>query len=422
MTGWRHFGGNLSNQGFVAVKSRYAVSPAWKSGPFKITSASPVIGRDPSGAESLYVGTADSQLVALDAQTGRLRWSVTLATPGATRSSVATPAVDDAGGVVVMSVSELPGGRLQGSLHKVDREGNPLWSYSFPDGAFSTGSPKAFTFAGQSLVLVQVTTGSAKAPRSELFVLRDTGAGGELLGRAGLAQCPAGSGFHTRALLNWRLLAAFPARAGTGSDDPAALDPTPAVGLGRAKPLIAAVDNLCGAGVFEWDGREISPLWQSNHSGDSHSSPVIIANHLMVYGGRAGRLLAYDAETGVKMWEYDAGEPILATPSGSGDGVVYAVSVQHLHAVRADNGATAGPAGSEPGLKIPGPTLASAAVTSECVYVPAQEMLSLSHDFKVRSHNTAFSGNGISSPAVGGDGSVYVVAMDGSVWKYKGGS
>jgi hypothetical protein len=29
-------------------------------------------------------------------------------------------------------------------------------------------------------------------------------------------------------------------------------------------------------------------------------------------------------------------------------------------------------------------------------------------------------GNGFSSPAVGADGSLYVVAADGSIWKYKG--
>jgi outer membrane protein assembly factor BamB len=381
-----------------------------------------VVGRDASGAESLYVGTVDSQLVALDAATGHLRWKLTLGTPGATRSIVTTPTVGDDGGVVAMSVAEIPGGRLQSSLHKVDQDGNLQWSYSFPDGGFTTGSPKAFTFDGQSLVLALVTMGSTETLGSELFVLRDAGAGGELLSRTPLAQCPATGGFHTRLLKSWQLLSAFPAGSAADLGDAGVLDPTPAVELGRAKPLIAAVDNLCGAGAFEWDGRKISVLWQTNHSGENHSSPAIIANHLMVYGRRDGRLLAYDAETGVKMWEYNAGEPILATPSGSAEGIIFAVSVQHLHAVRAGNGGTASIPGSGYGLKIPGPTLASPAVTSECVYVPAREMISMSHDLKVRSHNTAFCGNGLSSPAVGSDGSLYVVAMDGSVWKYKGGN
>jgi len=59
-------------------------------------------------------------------------------------------------------------------------------------------------------------------------------------------------------------------------------------------------------------------------------------------------------------------------------------------------------------------------VTAECVYLPAREMLTVSHDFKVRSYNSAFTGNGLSSPAVGSDGSIYVVALDGAIWKYQG--
>jgi hypothetical protein len=47
-------------------------------------------------------------------------------------------------------------------------------------------------------------------------------------------------------------------------------------------------------------------------------------------------------------------------------------------------------------------------------------MVTVSHDFKARSHNTGFSGAGFSSPAVGGDGSVYAVARNGAIWKFKG--
>ncbi len=71
-------------------------------------------------------------------------------------------------------------------------------------------------------------------------------------------------------------------------------------------------------------------------------------------------------------------------------------------------------------LTLPGATISSPAVTAQRVYIAAGEMITVSHDFKVRSHNTGFTGNGLSSPAVGGDGSLYVVARDGSVWKYQG--
>jgi outer membrane protein assembly factor BamB len=178
-------------------------------------------------------------------------------------------------------------------------------------------------------------------------------------------------------------------------------------------------NNLCRVGVLGWDGHELSLLWDAAHPGIIYSSPAILADNLVVFGRRDGKLLAFDAETGVRMWEYDAGEPILATPSVSAEDVVFAVSREHLHAVQARDGAAVRQSGAAQHLRIPGPSLASPAVTAECVYLPTREMITVSHDFKVRSQNTAFVGNRLSSAAVGRDGSIYVAAADGSIWKYK---
>jgi hypothetical protein len=46
--------------------------------------------------------------------------------------------------------------------------------------------------------------------------------------------------------------------------------------------------------------------------------------------------------------------------------------------------------------------------------------LTVTYDLKTRGHDTNFHGNGLSSPAVGRDGAVYVVAEDGTVRKYGG--
>jgi outer membrane protein assembly factor BamB len=130
--------------------------------------------------------------------------------------------------------------------------------------------------------------------------------------------------------------------------------------------------------------------------------------------------MAHDVETGVKMWEYDAGEPVLATPAGSSKGIVFVVSETQMHAVSGANGVPVVQAGSPQRFRLPGVSRSSPAVTADCVYVATQEMVTVSHDFKARSHNTGFSGTGFSSPAVGGDGSVYVVARNGAIWKFKG--
>ena len=417
-TGWRHFQGDLSGQGFLNVKSGYAVSPAWKSEPLAVAGSSPVVGRDPLGAEVVYAGTVDARLAAVDAASGEVRWRRYLVAGEGRSSIVGSPTVGDDGGVLVLTTTELASGRLQSSLHKVDGLGIRRWSFALPDGGVSLGSPKAFTFAGQPLALVQFLTGDPGRLRSELAVVRDAGAGAELMSRRRLGDCPEKGDSHARMLQAWGLLAAWPSTPGA---DPAGviLDPSPAAKPNRSKLLIAAADNLCRVGVFEWDGRELTPLWGDAHPGTIHSSPVILANNLVLFGRRDGKLLAYDAETGVRMWEYDAGEPILSTPAVSAGGVVFAASKTQLVALQAGDGQAVRQSGAPQRLRIPGPGIASPAVTAECVFLPAHEMLTVSHDFKVRSHNTAFVGNGLSSAAVGSDGSLYVTAADGSIWKYK---
>lgn len=418
LTGWRHFQGDLSGQGFLNVKSGYAVSPAWKSEPLAIASSSPVVGRDPIGAEVVYAGTADARLVAVDAASGEVRWRRHLGAGEGRSSIVASPTVGEDGSVLALTTTELADGRLQSSLHKVDALGIRRWSFALPDGGVSMGSPKAFTFAGEPLALVQFLTGDPGGLRSELAVVRDAGAGAELMSRRRLGDCRDTGAAHARMRKTWQLLAAWPSTPGA---DPAGvvLDPSPAAKPNRSKLLIAVADNLCHVGVFEWDGRELSRLWDDAHPGAIHSSPAILANNLVVFGRRDGKLLAHDAETGVRMWEHDAGEPILSTPAVSAGGVVFAVSKEHLLAVQAADGAAARQSGAPQRLRTPGPSIASPAVTAECVYLPAHEMLTVSHDFKVRSHNAAFVGNGLSSAAVGSDGSLYVAAADGSIWKYK---
>ena len=92
------------------------------------------------------------------------------------------------------------------------------------------------------------------------------------------------------------------------------IDPTVAVVADREKPLIAIADNLCSIGAFEWDGTSLSVLWRQEHSFEKHSSAAVSANGLMVFGRQDGKVQAYDVETGVTMWEYDAGQPVFATP------------------------------------------------------------------------------------------------------------
>jgi outer membrane protein assembly factor BamB len=421
ISGWRYFHGDLPGEGFRDVKSGFAISPAWISESLRVVSSSPVIGRDEQGLEVLYVGTLDARLVAVDAVEGRVLWRLSLDGPSEKAQVTSTPALGPDGDIVVAATRELDGGGLQTTLYKVDPKGRLRWSYAFPDQGFSTGSPKVFVHDRQTLVVAgAIVLAAPGGVRSELLVLRDLGQRVELLTRKPLGDCPAGGGAMEAGLRGaWLGLTSFAAAAG-GVPGHGFLDPTPAVVAGRSKPLIAVADPVCRIEAYEWDGRELAVVWQASHDGGALSSPAVVSGNLLVIGSSRGLLMAHDVETGVKMWEYDAGEPVLATPAGSSKGIVFVVSETQMHAVSGANGVPVVQAGSPQRFRLPGVSRSSPAVSADCVYVATQEMVTVSHDFKARSHNTGFSGTGFSSPAVGGDGSVYAVARNGAIWKFKG--
>ncbi len=422
VTGWRSFQGDLSGQGFQDVRSGLALSPGWVSEPLDVTSSSPVVGRGPLREEVVYVGTARGELVALDAQSGKVRRRTALGGADERTRIVAAPAVADDDGVVVLATSELSDGRLAATLHKVNVQGERLWSYRLPDGGFSTSAPKVFRHRGETLIVVAALLTAAGGLPSEVFVLRDAGARCEPAGRLTIGDCLGGR--NRAAVLAdikrvWAQLGAAPSQRGARPQG-LFFDPTPAVVADRPRPLIAAADNQCALAMLEWDGSRLTLLWRHAHAADKHSSPAVAAANLVVLGSLSGRLAAYDAESGAFMWAYAAGEPILATPCVSPAGTVFAVSENTLHAVLAANGGAIIRAGAPLTLRLPAPTFSSPVATAERLYIASGEMLTLSHDFNLRSYHTGFSGNGLSSPALGADGALYVVARDGSVWKYQG--
>ncbi|UCE53346.1 MAG: PQQ-binding-like beta-propeller repeat protein [Desulfobacterales bacterium] len=423
---WGQFHGGLSSQGFQGVNSGFALSSAWISEPYKITSCSPVLGKDFEGKEVLYVGTTDARLVAIDTADGSQKWSRRLGGSGASRI-VSSPAVSEKGDIYIITNREMSSGGVQSALQKVDQFSNPKWSYTFPDNGFTSGSPKVFTSGDQTFIFVYVLVGARGEPQAELFVLRDDQNQAELLDRQRLGECRydiTGSGPGLDEIFDildatWDLIANFPVEfnvSGIPLPD-TFVDPTPAIATDRERLLIAIADNLCSLGAYEWDGMKLSAIWGEAHDFKKHSSTALLPNELMVFGRNDGMVLAYDARTGVKMWEYDAGEPVLATPAASPTGqFVFVVSKSHIHVVRASDGTII----HDSKLELLGQTHASPAATANRVYVSTGEMLTLSYDLKTRGHDTNFHGNGLSSVAVSSNGDVYAVGIDGTIRKYKG--
>ncbi len=427
---WGHFHGDPASQGFQSIDSGFALSSSWISNPYRITSSSPVIGLDFQGREVVYVGTTNAKLIATRSEDGTQKWQRSLGSAGSKTRIVSSASVSDSGDIFIITNRMVDENKALSTLHKVDQFSNPKWSYSFPDNGYTSGSPKVITLSNSTLIFVYVSVGMVEDIQGELFVLRDSGVQAQLLDRKALGTCRfdvAGSRVNFDDVMStmeetWDLIGEFPVEL--DEDDvvlpDSFVDPTVAVVTAKENLLIAIADSLCSIGVFEWNGAELSVLWREEHGFDKHSSSAVLPNGLMVFGRQDGKVLAHDVQTGVKMWEYDAGQAVFATPAGSPEKFVFVVSKDHIQAIHAVDGSLIHDANFSGQLPLTGSTYSSPAVTANRVYVSTFEMFTATYDLKTRASDTNFHGNGLSSLAIGRDGAVYGVAVDGTIRKYAG--
>jgi hypothetical protein len=427
---WGHFHGDPSNQGFQLIKSGFALSSSWSSNPYKITSSSPVIGMDFQRREVVYIGTIDAKLIAIRSEDGTEKWQRPLGSSGSKTRIVSSASVSDRGDIYVITNHNGGGGRILSTLHKVDQFSNPRWSYPFPENGYTTGSPKVINTPRGTLIFIYVAVGMVEDIQGELFVLRDDGAQAQLLEHKGFGACRvdfAGSKLNLDDIFSsikdtWELVGDFPVAVDESEQvlPDSFIDPTVAVCTVEEKLLIAIADSLCSIGVFKWEGAELSVLWRQEHGFDKHSSAAVLPNGLMVFGREDGKVLAFDVQTGKKMWQYDAGQAVLSTPAGSPENYIFVVSKDHIQVVSTEDGSLMRDNNFAGKLPLAGSTHSSPAVTADRVYVSALEMLTATYDLKTTGHDTNFRGNRLSSVAVGRDGAVYGVAADGTIRKYAG--
>ena len=427
---WRHFHGDLAGQGYQPVESGYALSAAWIAGPYDITSSSPVIGVALSGAEIMYIGTVDGQLVALFSKDGRERWRRSFAQQDEDLKIVSSPAISARGDIYVITSQRIAGDRIRSSLHKVDEFSTVRWSYTFADDGFTSGSPKIMKWRQQTLIFIYVNVIIDSAPQAELFVLRDTGNSAVLLDRKAISSCQWGSaeqGVRPDDVFDsftaaWDFISTFQPVSEESRNRlaDAFVDPTVVVSSDREIPRIAIADNLCSIGAYEWNDEGLSVVWRASHPFEKHSSTVLLDSGLMVFGRQDGKVLAHDVETGEKLWEYDAGQPVLATPAATPEDHIFIVSKSRIQVLNQQDGSLVYDGLIPRKFDLGGQTHASPAVTENCVYVSTEAMLTFSHDLSTRSQDTNFRGNGLSAVSLTNKGALFVVAGDGTIRKYQG--
>lgn len=122
---WNQFGGAPTGSGFRLVNSTYHLAQDWHTElPADVGTSCPVTGPD----GTIYIGTIDGQVVAVDRQ-GPLKWSQRIAPSG---WRVATPAVSAAGDVYCLCTTNVRDHRTNpaptNSIVSVGADGSVRWT------------------------------------------------------------------------------------------------------------------------------------------------------------------------------------------------------------------------------------------------------------------------------------------------------
>ncbi|MCG9893922.1 MAG: PQQ-binding-like beta-propeller repeat protein [Fimbriimonadaceae bacterium] len=304
-----------SNNGQVFALDGQTGDLKWKrslGGPVK---SSPAIGAN----GSLYVGAGDGSLHALDAANGTPRWSFT--TAGAVDGS---PALGADGAVYF--------GSRDGRFYALDgADGTERWR--FQTGAAITGSPAisedgtVYIGSGDgSLYALNGATGVQRwrfLPSDLFFTIFDSFVGGAALSEDGLVFIGAAEGTL------YALDAAsgeFRWRQALGE----AITGSPAVGADGEVAI-----GIFRGGVFSFDATTGVQRWRASANGDVQGSPSIGADGTVTVGSHDRRIYAFDGATGAQRWRLATGNVVVSSPAFGSDGTVYIGSTDGiLYAVR----------------------------------------------------------------------------------------
>ena len=433
---WSQFHADGQSQGFTAVNSSPAVKPLWKRDVGPVAHSSPVLASD----GTIHLGTTDGELVIVNPD-GTIKCSVDLSTG----VILSTPAIASNGNVYIVSTIQIESGSHLSTLHSVTPDCGTRWSYTFPDvnvviRGHTSASPKVMESNRGIHIFIPVRLSRMRDSDdnddlddglNELFVFDDRGG---VIDRRTIGGCVSvtGGGSDISGTLSdiWDFIINFPPNSTSFLGDAFGplyeqfgwLDPTAAlVDLSTIttprRPLVIVADNCFGLRMtgFHWQLDMANPalarVWtyDSKSRKRNYSSPAVFNNGLLVIGREDGEILAFDPETGTKLWDQNVGEAVMATPASFGR-QIFLNSLHRLHVLEANGEFADVPAVS---TIIGGQTIASPAVSANFVYYGTTAgFLTRSFDFYTRANDTDAIG-GVSSPAISPDGIVYNVIIEG---------
>ena len=347
---WPQFRGNPQLTGVAAAE---AAPAAWKllwtyDAGESIESSAAIFGG------SVYVGSRSKDLLAIDLQTGKLRWKYR----AADEIGESSPAVSD-GAVYV--------GDLAGVLHAVNAgDGKALWSFK------TEAEIKSSPVAAGDRILIGSYDGNLYCVSRRGKLLWKFASTNYVHGTPAVSNGVAYVGgcdevFHGIRMADGKEVAQFPAGGPTAAS-PALLgavaffgtfdDEVLAADVVRKRILwryrnprsafpfyssaAAAGDRIVVGGrdkiVHCLNARTGRENWGFATRARVDSSPAIAGGRVYV-GSSDGRLYVLDLASGKKIWEFEAGAPVTASPAIAGGRIVIGAQDGRLYCLGAANGA-----------------------------------------------------------------------------------
>jgi outer membrane protein assembly factor BamB len=400
---WTQFHGDRANQGFILVSSPQATQPRWSVAVGPPSLSSPAL----AGDGSIFVGNTQGELVGVNSN-GVLRFKQPLVPAPAIVSS---PTVAPDGNVLAVATIQTDS-TFSSTLFSVSsQDGAPNWSVPLRAHYFSTAAPKIWG-NGRTYVIILPLQSKDHSAATDLFIFDS--AGKLLTHEESCIAITSGYSFDW-----WRIFTlggsfSFTVTGIPPEDMFGPLHPSVAVIDGGNSPLIV-VSTSCALVAYRWTGSRLQRVWEQDRNGIDASSPVV-ASSTVVVGRYDGSVRAYDVSTGTPQWTFTASPTTTfkATPAAFGR-YVYAVSDTTIFQLDDLDGTMIA---NRPltGMSM---IVASPALSSNRVYVSSAEGLwSLSPDLKqiVQDYDAL---EYLSSPAIGPDGTVFVVTSDGFLRAYR---
>ncbi len=424
---WKQFHGGESNVGYIGVNTNPGLVRKWNRPMHigSITYSSPAIAKN----GTIYLGTITGALVAIKNDGSGFKWvfqsseDLNLMNP----CIVSSPSIGQNGEIyftVTYDRTDCVDCGYATSLVKLNADGNLVKSFELNQKVpgfglyYTTASPKVLDYQGSDFIFIayrgSVIVFDADLQEKNRHQLNCSG---------DLKQEP------LPGVLDFDLLSLF-AGAPHGAHyfdeyrepDKYWIDPTIAIvrKINQEEldaPVVIVAMNGCGLEAFEWTPPPVTSLnskWFAPRTFEELlSSPAISESGEVVLGSSSGWLFSYDALTGKHNWILNTHEPVVSTSSFyAGVTDLYAVGENNLF--RIDNGSLIDK------FNLAAKTQSSCAISTDRIIVSSSGGIhSLNIDFtSTVLDNTIF--GGMSSPAIGEDGTIYVVTSNSSLMAYVG--